>query len=351
MTFHVVLPRAMRLADGALLADSGEAPRHAMWMLAQRLEATIHEPSDHEGVVVPSDRLRAKLLPSRSLWSLARLVCAKTGPRDVIFCSSEAGGLQLAAVAGASRQRARLAVFVHNVDRPRGRLALRLWKMANTVDLFLACSNRQVEFLRRYLRLEPQRVLHVWDHTDTRFFTPGPPSLEKPRRTIVSVGLEKRDYRTLAAATHDLDVDVRISGFSKDAAAMAQTFPDPLPANMTRGFYAWRDLVQLYRDADVVVVSCCPNPYAAGVQSLMEAMACRRPVIATATEGLQDYLDDSVRLVSPGDASGMRVAILESLQNTDQSESRARRGFDLALQRYDIERYVRHVAALLEAMA
>jgi hypothetical protein len=47
----------------------------------------------------------------------------------------------------------------------------------------------------------------------------------------------------------------------------------------------------------------------------------------------------------------MRMAILESLQNTDESESRARRGLDLALQRYDIERYVRHVAALLKAMA
>ena len=83
----------------------------------------------------------------------------------------------------------------------------------------------------------------------------------------------------------------------------------------------------------------------------MEAMACRRPVIATATEGLRDYLDDSVRSVSPGDAPGMRMAILETLQNSDESESRARRGLDLALQRYDIERYVRDVSALLEAMA
>jgi glycosyltransferase involved in cell wall biosynthesis len=321
-----------------------------MWMLAQQLGGTIHEPSDDDRVVL-GDRLRAKLLPSRSLWSLARRVCEETGPGDVIFCSSEAGGLQLAAVAGASRQRARLAVFVHNLDRPRGRLALRVWRMANTVDLFLACSNRQVEFLRQYLRLEPERVRHVWDHTDTRFFTPGPPSPDKARPTIVSVGLERRDYRTLAAATQDLPVDVRISGFSKDASAMRETFPDPLPANMTRGFYSWRDLVQLYRDADVVVVSCRPNPYAAGVQSLMEAMACRRPVIATATEGLRDYLDDRVRLVNPGDAAGMRTAILEALQNNDESESRARRGHDLAVRRYDIEAYVRDVTALLKAMA
>ncbi|MEM5838768.1 hypothetical protein AAHH59_10735, partial [Pediococcus acidilactici] len=57
------------------------------------------------------------------------------------------------------------------------------------------------------------------DQTDTIFFRPSPASLDKPRPVIASVGLEKRDYRTLAAATSDLDVDVKISGFSRDASA------------------------------------------------------------------------------------------------------------------------------------
>lgn len=72
------------------------------------------------------------------------------------------------------------------------------------------------------------------EQTDTEFFIPGPVSGDKNRQTVVSVGLEKRDYRLLAAATADLDVDVKISGFSKDAKALSQAFPDTMPENMSR---------------------------------------------------------------------------------------------------------------------
>ena len=272
-----------------------------MWELAQRLDAEIHEPSPEPAH--GADVLRSRVAPPDSLWTLARRVRAETGPDDAVFCPSEAGGLQFAAVCDQeARARPRLAMFVHNVDRPRARFALKWWHMARSVDLFLACSSAQVQFLRSFLGLSADRARLLWDHTDLRFFAPGPASLDKRRPIIASVGLEQRDHKTLAAASRDLDVDVRISGYSQDAAAMERTFPNPLPANMSRRFYEWPELVQLYRDADVVVVSCHENRYAAGVQSLMEAMACCRPVIATATRGLAAYLHPSVIAVPPGDA-------------------------------------------------
>ena len=46
-----------------------------------------------------------------------------------------------------------------------------------------------------------------------------------------------------------------------------------MPENMSRKFYEWPDLVQLYRDADVIAVCLVDNKYAAGVQGLLEAMA------------------------------------------------------------------------------
>jgi glycosyltransferase involved in cell wall biosynthesis len=297
------------------------------------------------------DKLRAVVAPPVSLWGLARRIERETAPGDVVFCSSEAGGLQLAALCGKGSRRPRLSLFVHNVDRPRARFALKFWRMAKSVDLFLACSATQVAFLREFLGLPEDRVRHVWDHTDTRFFTPGPVSAGKTRPLIVSVGLEQRDYKTLAAATHDLDVDVRISGFSKDAAAMARTFPETLPANMSRRFYPWPELVQLYRDADVVVVSCHENKYAAGVQSLMEATACGRPVIATATQGLESYLGDPIIPIRPGDAGQMRDAIQASLADRADAEGRAVRGRELAAKRYGMERYVDEIASALRALA
>jgi glycosyltransferase involved in cell wall biosynthesis len=348
MTFHLLMSRPFPVAPFLDDAREGRAPRHAMAELVAVLDAVVHSP-DADASAAPLDGLRAKLAGPPALWSLARKVIAASRPGDVVFCPSEAGGLQLAAVAG--RKRPRIAVFVHNLDRPRGRVGLKWWNAPAKVDLFMACSTEQVGFLRNFLGLGADRVRHVWDHTDVRFFTPGAASRDKTRPLIVSVGLEQRDYKTLAAATAGLDVDVKVSGFSKDAAALSRTFPDPLPANMSRRFYEWPELAQLYRDADVVVVSCFENHYAAGVQSLMEASSARRPVIVTATRGLAAYIDDAVVAVPPGDADAMRDAIVSTLADRAEAESRAARAHARALQRYDLDRYVGEIAASLRALA
>jgi hypothetical protein len=65
----------------------------------------------------------------------------------------------VAAVYGARESRPRIAVLIDNVDRPRTRFALRCWRAAQKVDLFFACSELQVEFLRHYLGLSNDRVL------------------------------------------------------------------------------------------------------------------------------------------------------------------------------------------------
>ncbi len=350
MAFHIVLPHTRQiLSDGGQpLATDG--PRDSMAQLAVTLSAQLHQP-DATDPRPRTDGLRAKVLPTRALWALARRVQARTGPADTVFCSSEAGGFQLAALCANRRTRPRIGVFVHNVDRPRTRFALKWWRMAQRVDQFFACSTYQAEFLRRHLNLSHDRVHHIWDHTDTRFFTPGPASPGKKRPMIVSVGLEQRDYKTLAVASADLDVDVCISGFSKDAATLVRTFPETLPANMTRRFYSWPDLVQLYRDADAVVVSCQENRYAAGVQSLLEAQACGRPVIATATQGLVAYLGEGVVRVPPGDAQRMRQAIQQTLAAPATAAQRAAQGHAQVLQRHDLDSYVATIARVLRASA
>jgi glycosyltransferase involved in cell wall biosynthesis len=349
MAFHIVLPRRMNLREQARKAELRLSPRHAIGLLVDDLAATVHEPDDLPTSL--SDKLRAKIVPTENLWSLARRVRSVTNSDDVVLCSSEAGGLQLAAVCEGDRNPPRIAMFVHNVDRARARLALRLWHMRSTVELFLACANTQVDFLRGYLRLPPDRVRHIIDHTDTQFFSPGPSTTDKRRPLIVSVGLEQRDYVTLAEATAELDVDVKISGFSKDANVLSETFPLSLPKNMTRRFYEWPELVELYRSADVVVVSCRENRYAAGVQSLMEATACRRPVIATATQGLQSYIDDSIVAVEPGNIHCMKEAILQDLQDPVAAAARADRAYQAASRRYAMERFNMEVSQAIRSLA
>ena len=350
MKYHIVLPRPMNLEQLAQDAVDHKRPRHSMWLLGEKLNAKFHEPKASPTTAL--DQIRSKLASPAEFWALARDISSQVNSDDCIFCVSEAGGLQVAAVCGAKPDRPKLCLFVHNLDRPRGRLALKLWQLSKRVDLFLACSQKQVNFLRQYLNLPSTKVGFIWDHTDIKFFTPGTPSLSKPRPLIVSVGLEQRDYRTLAAATASLNVDVKISGFSKDAALLAKTFPEQLPANMSRRFYEWTELVQLYTDADVVVVSVRENSYAAGVQSLMEAMACQRPVVVTATEGLQTYLKaDAVTSVKPGDVEGMQQAILQILKHPQQALDQALCGYKLSKERHDIDIYIEKIATHLQSLS
>jgi len=271
---------------------------------------------------------------------------------DVIFCNGEDIGIPVAAVCGAKPDRPKIVVHFHNIDRLRGRLALKLFGLADKIDVFMACASPQTDFLRSYLALPESRILVHLDQTDTQFFTPGPVSGDKKRQTVVSVGLEKRDYRLLAAATADLDVDVKISRFSKDAKALSQAFRDTMPQNMSRKFYEWPDLVQLYRDPDVIAVCLADNKYAAGVQGLLEAIACKRPVVITRTQGMVDYLaaPDIAKVVDVGDAAGLREAIVHLLKNPQEAESQAQRGYEMVVNQHSSEPYVDVLAQKLRSL-
>jgi glycosyltransferase involved in cell wall biosynthesis len=340
MRFHLATHRVLNFEAIQRDAEAWKSPRSFMWMLTQRLDGLVHQPTGNR--ITPLDKLRAKIVGKPEHWALARALAPRLGRDDIVYCPGEDIGFPVAAICGGRRDGPRIVVFINNADRPRARVALKLFGLRDRVTLFLSNTQRQIDFARDYLKLPESRTCLVQEHTDMRFFTPGPPTNEKPRPIIASVGLEQRDYRTLATATADLDVDVRISGFSNDAIVQARAFPETLPTNMTRRFYEWRELVQLYRDACVVAISLFPCKFAAGITTLTEAMSCGRPVVATRTEGLSDYLTtpDTVSVTPTGDPSALRRAVVELLTNRNRAEELARNGHAMAWQRFDSDRFV-----------
>lgn len=350
MTYHIVLNRPVDLAAITQRARAGENPRHSMAALAESLDARVHDGSGLEPDAL--DRLVARITRTRPLWwAIARRLRRDLGPGDVVFCTGEDVGIPVAALCG-GRRGARVAIMVHYVDRPKGRLALRLFRIGQRAALLTAVAHPQARFLDGFVAQAANRTARarfVTDQTDTAFFRPGPASPGKARPVIASVGLEQRDYATLAAATEALDVDVRISGFSADTKVLARAFPATRPANMSQRFYPWPELLQLYRDADIMVVSLFPANHAAGVQALMEALACGRPVVVTATEGLEGYLDrpDVLRVVPPGDPAAMRAAITDLLAKPDERARMGERAAALARERYPLERYVEDLSSAL----
>lgn len=105
----------------------------------------------------------------------------------MIFCSGDDIGVPVAAVCGELPKRPKIVVHFHNIDRPRGSLALKLFGLADKIDVFMACATPQTDFLRSYVAIPESRILVLLDQRDTQFFTPSPVSAEKKRQTVVNV--------------------------------------------------------------------------------------------------------------------------------------------------------------------
>jgi glycosyltransferase involved in cell wall biosynthesis len=349
--FHIAMARTIDFDEIERGAAEKQRPRYAYPVLARRLGAKLYQAERDAPAVTFLDRLRSRVIGSPQTWSFARDLAPRLGRRDVLYCLDVDVGVPMAAAIRRASARPKLAVYLHNLDRPRGRLAAKLFRIADTVDVFFSCCSSQLEFLRNWLKISEDRTSLLLQHVDNGFFTPGPPTPGKRRPLVVSVGLEKRDYVTLAEATKDMDIDVRVDAWSPDARRMAKSFPAQTPANMTYVTNTHTELVQLYRDADVFVLPMFPNRYS-GITSLVEAYACDRPIVASRTIGLADYLTppDGVTTVEPSDPAAMRAAILRLLEHPDEARAQARRGYESVERRYDFDRYVELVAGRLEAL-
>ncbi len=349
--YHLVLSGAGDFDEIERLAAEKKQPRHSVPVLARRLGARLHQPHRAAPAISIGDRLRARIIGTPQAWAYARDLAPRLGSDDVVYCIDTTVGIPLATELRRQPGRPKLVVYLHNLDRPRGRLAARLFRPEETVTLFGSCCSSQLEFVRDYLKIPEDRTQLFLQHVDNQFFTPGPPSPHKKRPVVAAVGLERRDYVTLAEATKDLDVDVWVDAWSPAARRKTSSFPAEPPANLSYRKSTPTELVQLYRDADVVVVPMLPNIYA-GITSLTEGLACERPIVASRVIGLADYLapPDGITPVEPCDPAAMRAAIVRLLENPDEARAQARRGYESVAQRYDFDRDIEMVAGLLEAL-
>jgi glycosyltransferase involved in cell wall biosynthesis len=114
------------------------------------------------------------------------------------------------------------------------------------------------------------------------------------------------------------------------------------------GWLAPEELARELAEASVVAMpSLWPEPF--GLVGI-EAHAAGRPVVASATGGVRDWLTDGVngRLVEPGDPRALAGALEQLLADPDRRHEMGEAGRALVEERYTPER---HVAALMLAYA
>ncbi|MEQ8935170.1 MAG: glycosyltransferase family 4 protein [Amphiplicatus sp.] len=349
--YHIVAASALDEKKTRTEITAGERPGNFLLSLADELGAALYEPRDNEARapgLLENQLLRAP----QKILALADRVANAAADDDVIFCIAEGVGLAIAANLLRSGKKTRLAVFAHNIVRPRMRLTMLATPWFQRIDRLYSISPRMVETAKRRLPGMAARIVAIAEQADEAFFSPGEAET-KTRPLIIGVGLEQRDYRTLAAAIDGLDADIRISAFSKDARQQRESMPEAMPPNMDARFYEWRDLAQLYRNADIVVAPLLPNNYAAGITTLLEAASVGRPVIASRTIGIDGVFADSGAIVwtPPQDAIALRSAIQKLVDDPKQREDLGARAHAAFLAHHSKTHRVKEMAEDLRALA
>ena len=181
------------------------------------------------------------------------------------------------------------------------------------LDAALVTTNRQAEHLAQWM--DQGRIHRVPLGVDTGFFSPpATPRLTPPGRlTCITVGVWQRDYVLFDQLTRqvaDLGLPLRfIAVTSADVAEALRGIPG---VEVHTGVPDER-LRDLYRESDMLFL---PLVQAAASNTLLEAMACGLPVLATGIGGMPEYVGHSAGcLVEPFRPDLMLEAIVQLAGN------------------------------------
>ncbi len=170
------------------------------------------------------------------------------------------------------------------------------------------------------------------------------------RRRVVFAGriVAPKGVAVLIRAAAEVDGEFVICGDGWRLGEMRELAVRTGVADRVR-FKGWLGPEQLAREiaeASVVALpSVWPEPFGLGG---VEAFEAGRPVVASLTGGIGDWLEDGVNglAVTPGDARGLARSLNELLADPARQQRMGEAGREMAAARFSTER---HLAALLEA--
>jgi len=319
-------------------SDPVERPQTDFDVLADHLGGRVSYPGAGTAPVAAVE--------SRLRLSVSQAVRAMRARAPVYVSLSERVGIPLALL----RPPAPHVMVAHLLTSSQKRLVADRTGFLRRTDVTLVFSRAQERYLREEMGLGEHQAQFVWDKVDHRFFAPAEPPAEEGY--VLSVGREQRDYQTLIEALRPLRIpSVIVPGSTWSHRGLSPlSVPDHIEV---REGLSYRELRDLYQGARVVAVPVQPDTrYAAGVNGVLEAMSCARPVVASDTPGLSGYVEDgrNGRQVAAGEPAEMRAAIEELWEDRHGAERLARASRDTVVGGRTIDHFVDRVAGLVETL-
>jgi glycosyltransferase involved in cell wall biosynthesis len=213
---------------------------------------------------------------------------------------------------------------------------------------FLCLSESLCRQLIQQHGFSNRQVYNVGYGVDTCFFSP---DSEKDTpvipRQIAAAGMAKRDYKSLVAATQELDVSVKIAADSAWFRTGLDIESEELPSNVeARSYGDYPGLRRLYAQSAFVVVPLRESVHACGYAVIAEAMAMGKPVITTDITGRSDYIVEGETgfYVPPQDVQALKNRISFLLDNPKVALEMGQKARSLIESRFTLERYCDQIA-------
>jgi glycosyltransferase involved in cell wall biosynthesis len=207
---------------------------------------------------------------------------------DVVLCWDEFTGIPAAALSrlpGSPPVVSGVQLLSDPVGRSKAFLR-RARSALKRMDAVFVQSHGMIPVLREEWGLDERRLKFVPFGIDGQWFRPIDGEVD--RDLVASVGDDPhRDHETLVKAISE--VRRRRPGTRLQLATQLDVDLPTELGELHRGHLGPRRR-QFYGQASVVAVATRPNIHGSGMSVILEAMACGRPYVVTASEGLEGYL-------------------------------------------------------------
>ena len=330
-----VLFRDSALRREALRAPAGDPSRYSLYGLDELIRAGLDVQHNLEPSFEPGRRERVL---ARALDRSVRLGGGYSGDfarvlasldamnrAEVVFSTVDTVGIPLALLGRLGRVKPPVVYAAvglpERLEQLRGRAAKRVFAAAfRRLDTIVAYGRREVDELRAWLGEGGPRVEFVPFGVDTEHFRPDP--AVQPGHDVVSVGADpRRDFALLVELARRLpERSFRIVA-SADNARTLEALPANVRLEVDMPFSRVRESLT---HARVVALPVRENTYSGATTTLLQAMACGKPVVVTRTAAIASgyHLEDGVncRLVPPGNLAALEQAVVSVLEDHLQAE-------------------------------